>query len=577
MATSLFKLVGSVFVDTDEANKSLQKTSESAEKTGVTFGQVAGTAAKVGTAVVAAAGAAVTGITSLAMNAASTADEIDKMSIRMGISAEALQEYQYAAELAGVSSSTLEQAAKALEGTDLNFDEAINQIMALETAEERSAMAAELFGEKVAYNMSPLIEQSAESFAAARQEANDLGLVLSNETVASGAQLNDSFTKIKESIQAIVTKLGASLMPMVQKVADYIVANMPRIQALFDQLAPIFMDLFDQLVPPLMDLADQLLPELVGFIEMIAPFLGQLAGDIIPIIVQLLQTFLPILMQIVEMLLPPLLSIIEALLPIIQIVFKVLEPILGLVSALLTPIAGLLSAFAPLIDVMVKLIDLCLIPIMPLIELLAEGLEFILGGAIEGITWVIENVLVPAFEWIVEKCTWLSENWGEIWDTIANKIKSVFEKICEYIKTPINWIIGKINGVFEAIGEIEIPEWVPGIGGSKFNLPTIPTLAEGGLVEGGQLFEAREAGPELVGTFGSKSAVMNNDQIVEAVSKGVAQAVAQVLGNGNSNRELIEALNNLTVKAFISGDEVFEEMRIKSRQYNRMTGDQAFI
>jgi len=576
MATSLFKLVGSVFVDTDEANKSLQKTSETAEKTGTSFGQVAGTAAKVGTAVVAAAGATVAGIVSLANNAASTADEIDKMSKRMNISAETLQEYTYAAELAGVSSSTLELAAKALEGTDINFDDAMAQIMALETAEERSAMAAELFGERVAYNMSPLIEQSADSFAAARQEAHDLGLVLSNDTVASGAELNDSFTKVKESVQAIVTKLGASLMPIVQKVADYIVANMPKIQSLFDKMAPILTDLFEQLLPPLMDLAEQLLPELLGFIEMIAPFLGQLASDIIPIIVQLLQTFLPIFMQIVEALLPPLLSIIEALLPIIQIVMKVLEPILGLVMALLTPIAGLLSAFAPLIDILVKLIDKCLTPIMPLIEMLAEGLEFVLGGAIEGITWVIENVLVPAFEWIVEKCTWLSENWGTIWDSIAEKIKTVFEKICEYIKTPINWIIGKINGVFEAIGEITIPEWVPSIGGTKFSLPTIPTLANGGLVEGGQLFEARESGPELVGTFGSKSAVMNNNQIVEAVSEGVAKAVASVLGSGNNNRELIDAINNMTVKAFISSDEVFDEMRIKSRQYNRMTGDQAF-
>lgn len=577
MATSLFKLVGSVFVDTDEANKSLQKTSENAEKTGTSFGAVAGKAAAVGTAVVAAAGAAVTGIVSLASNAATTADELDKMSIRMGISAENLQEYQYAAELAGVSTSTLEQAAKALEGTDMNFDEAINQIMALETAEERSAMAAELFGEKVAYNMSPLIEQSAESFAAARQEAEDLGLVMSNDTVKSGAALNDSFTKVKESIQAIVTKLGASLMPVVQKVADYIVQNMPKIQELFDKLAPIFTELFDQLVPPLMELVDELLPELLNFIEMIAPFLGQLAADIIPIIVQLLQTFLPIIIQIVEAILPPLLSIIEALLPIIQIVMKVLTPILNLVVALITPIAGLLSAFGPLIEVMVKLIDLCLIPIMPLIELLAQALEFVLGGAIDGITWVIENVLVKAFEWIAEKAQWLADNWGDIWDGIAEKIKTVFEKIKEFIKTPINWIIEKINGVFKALGEITVPDWVPGIGGTTFSLPVIPTLADGGLLDEGQMFVAREAGPELVGSFNGRSAVMNNDQIVQAVSAGVAKAVSAVFGNSNGNREIIEALNNLTVRAYISGDEVFEEMQAKSRQYNRMTGDQAFI
>lgn len=577
MATSLFKLVGSVFVDTEEANKSLAKTSDNAQKTGASFGSIAGKVGAAATAVVAGASAAVAGITSLAANAAQTADEIDKMSIRMGISAENLQEYTYAADLAGVSSSTLEQAAKALEGTDLNFDQAIEQIMALETAEERSAMAAELFGEKVAYNMSPLIEQSAESFAAARQEAEDLGLVMSNDAVKSGAQLNDSFTKVRESIQAIVTKLGTALMPVVQKVADYIVANMPKIQELFDKLAPIFESLFDQLVPPLMDLIDQLLPEFLNFIEMIAPFLGQLASDIIPIIVQLLQTFLPIIMQIVEALLPPLLSIIEALLPIFQLVMKVLTPILNLVVALITPIAGLLSAFSPLIEVMVKLIDLCLLPIMPLIELLAQALEFVLGGAIDGITWVIENVLVKAFEWIAEKAQWLADNWGDIWDSIGEKIKTVFEKIKEFIKTPINWIIEKINGVFKAIGEITIPDWVPGIGGTTFNLPVIPTLADGGLLDAqGQMFIAREAGPELVGSFGSQSAVMNNEQIVAAVSTGVAQAVAQVLGNNNLAYQIADAIRALPVVTVLDTDSTFDAMRTKSREWKLQTGNDAF-
>lgn len=576
MATSLFKLVGSVFVDTDKANESLQKTSENAEKTGASFGAVAGKMAQVGGSIMSAAGSAVSSIVELAGNAASTADAIDKMSIRMGISAENLQEYQYAAELAGVQSSTLEKAAKKLEGTDINFDDAINQIMSLESAEERSAKAAELFGDNIAYELSPMIEQSAESFAAARQEANDLGLVLSNDTVKSGAELNDSFTKIQESVQAIVTKLGAALMPLVQKFADYIVSNMPKIQALFDKLAPIFTDLFDQLVPPLLDLADQLLPELLGFIEMIAPFLGQIVSDIIPIIITLLQTFLPILMQLVESLLPPLLSIIEALLPILEIVMKVLTPILNLFSSLLTPIAGLLGAFAPLIDIFVKLIDLCLIPVLPLIDLLAQGLEFLLGGAIEAITWLIENVLVVAFEWIVEKITWLSENWDEIWENIANTIKTVFEKIKEFIKTPLNWIINKVNSVFQALGEIQIPDWVPGIGGQTFKLPVIPTLADGGLLDAeGQMFVAREAGPELVGSFGNQSAVMNNNQIVEAVSKGVADAVSKVLGN-NGNKELVEALRDMTIRAYIPADEVFEEMRNQNRRYQNMTGVSAF-
>ena len=43
------------------------------------------------------------------------------------------------------------------------------------------------------------------------------------------------------------------------------------------------------------------------------------------------------------------------------------------------------------------------------------------------------------------------------------------------------------------------------------------------------------AGPELVGSFGSKTAVMNNNQIVESVSRGVYDAVRNAMGSGKGN------------------------------------------
>ena len=177
----LFKLVGSVFIDTDKANDSLAKTDEKAEKTGTTFGQVAKKAAGVGAAVVGASAAAVGGLVSMANNAASTADEVDKGSKRMGISTDYYQQLGYAAGQSGVEMSTLEKAAKKLEGTDMNLQDAMDEIMSLGTAEERASKAAELFGESVAYTMSPLIEQSGESFDGLMQRADDLGLVMSED------------------------------------------------------------------------------------------------------------------------------------------------------------------------------------------------------------------------------------------------------------------------------------------------------------------------------------------------------------------------------------------------------------
>ena len=59
--------------------------------------------------------------------------------------------------------------------------------------------------------------------------------------------------------------------------------------------------------------------------------------------------------------------------------------------------------------------------------------------------------------------------------------------------------------------------------------------ASGGVFNEGQMFIAREAGPEYVGSYGNKTAVVNNDQIVEAVSRGVAEAVGAVMGGQSSD------------------------------------------
>ena len=63
----------------------------------------------------------------------------------------------------------------------------------------------------------------------------------------------------------------------------------------------------------------------------------------------------------------------------------------------------------------------------------------------------------------------------------------------------------------------------------------VEQFAGGGSPNSGQMFIARESGPELVGTLGGSTAVMNNDQIVSSVAAGVYQAVSQAMGgNGGS-------------------------------------------
>ena len=64
-------------------------------------------------------------------------------------------------------------------------------------------------------------------------------------------------------------------------------------------------------------------------------------------------------------------------------------------------------------------------------------------------------------------------------------------------------------------------------GGGSFRMPTATMYASGGFPTTGDMFIAREAGPEYVGTMGGRTAVANNEQIVAGISSGVASANAE--------------------------------------------------
>ena len=86
----------------------------------------------------------------------------------------------------------------------------------------------------------------------------------------------------------------------------------------------------------------------------------------------------------------------------------------------------------------------------------------------------------------------------------------------------------------------------------------------------GQLFIAREAGPELVGTLGGHTAVMNNNQIVASVSDGVYRAVRSAIGTKGNNV-------NGTFKVEGDPNGIFRVTQQKANEYYRATGNPAFL
>ena len=262
---NIFTLTGTILVDSAKAQESISKTGEQAEGLGSKLAGGIKTAAKWAAGVTAAAVAVGGAMIKASKDTAAAMDTVDKGAQRMKISTDAFQELSYAADLSGVSMSTLEKAAKKLEGTDLNFDEALDQIYALEDASDRAALAAELFGESVAYQMTPMLNASAEDMAAMRQEAHDLGLVMGEEAVKNGAAMNDMFAKVDGAISSLKNSLVSDFMPYVMEILQWVIDNMPQIQetvkSVMDAVWPIVKSVLDLIMQAAHE-RDQKLPRL---------------------------------------------------------------------------------------------------------------------------------------------------------------------------------------------------------------------------------------------------------------------------------------------------------------------------
>ena len=541
MALEIFKLVGSVFVDTDKANDSLQKVDKNAGKVAEGFGKAGKVIGAVGATIGAAVVGAGTAIVNMANDTSEMADTIDKASIRMGIGAERYQELAYAAEQCGVDMSTMEQAAKKLEGTDLNFDDAMNQIMALGTEEERAAMAAELFGEKVAYNMAPLLAQSGEEFDALTQRANDLGIVMSESAVKAGVEYGDLQADLEKVGNSMKTSIGSAVMPILVKLSEKLIEFMPTIQGLMDKIGPLAADLIDKLLPPLVQTAEDVLPMAIDAISEILPSLSQIADELGPVILSLIQELLPVAVQIISEVLPVLVSIIQKLTPILSQILEFLSPILEMVMSLLSPLLELVtSILSPILDLvnsllspllslildvlspifgiigqllgpLTSLLSMILTPLCKLLEILLTPLMKLLDLILPPIFSLVEKFFEWASPYLETFFTWIGDALSNLiawigdggltgaFQAFGDFFKNLWDGIVSAFKTAINWIIEGINALISGLNSIQPPAWLTELTGiTGINIPTIPYLANGGNIEEAGRVLVGERGPEIL-------------------------------------------------------------------------------
>ena len=148
----------------------------------------------------------------------SMGDALDKMSARTGVSVEALSELKHAAEQSGAGMGDIEKAIRQMQKNGLDasqFDAAAAAIAAIADPAQRAQAAMDMWG-KSGVKLLPMLND----LPALRQEARDLGLVMSGESASAAVKLGDQMANLWATVKAGAMTLGEIFVPTLTWAAE---------------------------------------------------------------------------------------------------------------------------------------------------------------------------------------------------------------------------------------------------------------------------------------------------------------------------------------------------------------------
>ena len=206
-----------------------------------------------------------------ATKAASATDRVDKMSQKIGISRQAFQELDFVCSQSGTSVDGLQMGMKTLtsamtgaaNGTKSNvamfdkvgvsvtnskgelrsqeevFWDTVKALQGMDNQTEKARLATQLFG-RSGSELMPMLNGASGSIEEMRQQAHDLGLVMSDDAVDAGVQFTDAMDQLQRSFGAVVSKIGVAVMPILMNLINTIRDNMPTIQSILSSVFSVF-------------------------------------------------------------------------------------------------------------------------------------------------------------------------------------------------------------------------------------------------------------------------------------------------------------------------------------------------
>ena len=220
---------------------------------------------KTSTAVI---GATVGAIYQIGKTSADAGGKIQDLADRLGLTAEEVQRYDYIAMQSGLTteelsksiaksrdaigtaltgtSNTATQALQTLfgdlsqipKGSEAGFTAIIEKLSQVEDSTLQAYYANEIFGERLATNLLPMINNGAVKLDQLNEEFETLGY-LSNEEVQQLADLDDNFNKVQKKVQNLTYQLGTALAPVIELVIGLLEPVLSLLQQIMEWITPV--------------------------------------------------------------------------------------------------------------------------------------------------------------------------------------------------------------------------------------------------------------------------------------------------------------------------------------------------
>lgn len=374
-----------------------------------------------------------------------------------------------------------------------------------------------------------------------------------------GKILKDVFPAFKpmvESFKTLFKTLGDSFNKIVQSIVKAFAPLMPAFAKLFGAIGKIFEQIFKvgSIIVTLVigvigaiagAVGNVLMPIISVVVSVVSTIIGVVSGivaNIIGVVAQIIAVvvgIVAIIINIVANLISVIIGIVTGIISvIIGIVTTIINIVMGIITVIVNIISTIIGVVAGIISAIIGVVGAVIGVVVGIITTIVNVVSGIIGGII-GVVSAVVNTIVAVFQGIIGVITGIfstiANAIGAIFRGIAKTIGNIINGIVNIVKAPINFIVDGINGFIGGINKIKIPDWVPGVGGKGINLPKIPKLAVGGIVESATLAMIGESGREAVLPLDSNTGWINEvvDKLVDRMDGDKASPGGKTTINNN--------------------------------------------